>query len=113
MSKGSNSTVTNVQALPPAVELALTQAYTDFNPFSSAFDAVSSFDPTASKVGTAALSTGEQNDIAAANNLLANQPAFLGTAQQNLGGLMDGAIDTTALANQLGLITRLVKIDPM
>ena len=103
MSKGSNSTVTNVQALPPAVEAALTQAYTDFNPFSSAFDAVSSFDPTASKVGTAALSTGEQNAITAANNLLANQPAFLGTAQQNLGGLMGGAVDNTALADQLGL----------
>ena len=103
MSKGSNSTVTNVQQLPPALATALQEAYTDFNPFEKAFDAVGAFDPTATKVGTAGLSTGEQNAIAAANNLLANQPAFLGTAQQNLGGLMGGAVDTTALQDQLGL----------
>lgn len=103
MSKGSNSTVTNVQQLPPALATALQEAYTDFNPFEKAFDAVGSFDPTAKKVGTAGLSTGEQNAIAAANNLLANQPAFLGTAQQNLGGLMGGAVDTTALQDQLGM----------
>lgn len=103
MSKGSNSTVTNVQQLPPALATALQEAYTDFNPFEKAFDAVGAFDPTATKVGTAGLSTGEQNAIAAANNLLANQPAFLGTAQQNLGGLMGGAVDTTALQDQLGM----------
>lgn len=105
MSKGSNSTVTNVQQLPPALSLALSQAYTDFNPFEKAFDAVGSFDPQATKVGTAGLSTGEKNAIAAANNLLANQPAFLGTAQQNLGGLMGGAVDTSALQDQLGITT--------
>ena len=103
MSKGSNSTVTNVQQLPPALAGALNTAYTDFNPFQKAFDAVGAFDPTATKVGTAGLSTGEKNAIAAANNLLANQPAFLGTAQQNLGGLMGGAVDNTALTDQLGL----------
>ena len=103
MSKGSNSTVTNVQQLPPAIAAALNTAYTDFNPFQQAFDAVGAFDPTATKVGTAGLSTGESNAITAANNLLANQPAFLGTAQQNLGSLMDGAVDTTALQNQLGM----------
>ena len=103
MSKGSNSTVTNVQQLPPALATALQEAYTDFNPFEKAFDAVGSFDPQATKVGTAGLSTGEKNAIAAANNLLANQPAFLGTAQQNLGGLMGGAVDTTALQDQLGM----------
>ena len=99
---GGNQTVTNVQALPPGLEAALTEAYTNFNPFSSAFEAVGAFDPQATKVGTAGLSTGESNAIAAANNLLANQPAFLGTAQQNLGGLMGGAVDTSALQNQLG-----------
>jgi len=103
MSKGSNSTVTNVQSLPPAVQLALNTAYSDFNPFDKAFDAVGAFDPTAAKVGTAGLSTGEKNAIAAANNLLKTQPDFLGTAQQNLGGLMGGAIDTTGLVDQLGL----------
>ena len=104
MSKGgSNSTVTNVQQLPPALATALQDAYTDFNPFQQAFNAVGAFDPTATKVGTAGLSTGESNAITAANNLLANQPAFLGTAQQNLGDLMGGAVDNTALANQLGL----------
>ena len=103
MSKGSNSTVTNVQQLPPAVQAALNTAYTDFNPFDKAFDAVGAFDPTATKVGTAGLATGESNAITAANNMLANRPAFLGTAQQNLGGLMGGAVDTTALQNQLGM----------
>jgi len=104
MSKGGgSSTVTNVQQLPPAIAAALNTAYTNFNPFQQAFDAVGAFDPTATKVGTAGLSTGESNAITAANNLLANQPAFLGTAQQNLGGLMGGAVDNTALANQLGL----------
>ena len=103
MSKGSNSTVTNVQQLPPAVQAALNTAYTDFNPFDKAFDAVGAFDPTAAKVGTASLATGETNAIKAANNMLANRPAFLGTAQQNLGGLMGGAVDTSALQNQLGM----------
>ena len=103
MSKGSNSTVTNVQQLPPAVQAALNTAYTDFNPFDKAFDAVGAFDPTAAKVGTASLATGETNAINAANNMLANRPAFLGTAQQNLGGLMGGAVDTSALQNQLGM----------
>jgi len=100
---GGNQTVTNVQALPPGLEAALTEAYTNFNPFSSAFEAVGAFDPQATKVGTAGLSTGESNAITAANNLLANQPAFLGAAQQNLGDLVGGAVDTTALQNQLGL----------
>jgi len=103
MSKGSNSTVTNVQQLPPAVQLALNTAYSDFNPFDKAFDAVGAFNPKAAKVGTAGLSTGEKNAIAAANNLLKTQPAFLDAAQQNLGGLMGGAIDASALAKQLGL----------
>ncbi len=103
MGKGSNSTVTNVQQLPPALATALQDAYTDFNPFDKAFDAVGAFDPTAAKVGTAGLATGETNAINAANNMLANRPAFLGTAQQNLGGLMGGAVDTTALQDQLGM----------
>lgn len=104
MSKGGGSqTVTNVQTLPPEIAGAVQAAYSKYNPFESAFAAVADFDPVAVKQGTAGLSTGEKNAIAAANNLLKNQPAFLGTAQQNLGGLMGGAVDTTALADQLGL----------
>ena len=97
MSKGSNSTVTNVQQLPPAIAGALNTAYDEFNPFQKAFDAVGAFDPTAAKVGTAGLSSGEDFAIQAANSALRTRPAFLGTAQQNLGSLMDQAIDPTAL----------------
>ena len=97
MGKGSNSTVTNVQQLPPALSAALQDAYTDFNPFQKAFDAVGAFNPTATTVGTAGLSSGEDFAIQAANSALRTRPAFLGTAQQNLGGLMDQAIDPTAL----------------
>ena len=105
MSKGGggSQTVTNVQSLPPEIAGAVQAAYSKYNPFESAFGAVADFNPVATKQGTAGLSTGEQNAIAAANNLLANQPAFLGTAQQNLGGLMGGAVDTSALQNQLGM----------
>lgn len=97
MGKGSNSTVTNVQKLPPALAAALQDAYTDFNPFAEAFDAVGAFNPTAQLTGTAGLSGGETSAINAANNMLANRPAILGTAQQNLGGLMGQGIDPTAL----------------
>ena len=97
MGKGSNSTVTNVQKLPPALAAALQDAYTDFNPFAEAFDAVGAFNPTAQLTGTAGLSSGEDFAIQAANSALRTRPAFLGTAQQNLGGLMDQAIDPTAL----------------
>lgn len=105
MSKGGGGTqtVTNVQSLPPEIAGAVQDAYSKYNPFESAFGAIDDFNPTAKLTGTAGLSTGESNAITAANNLLTNQPAFLGTAQQNLGGLMGGAVDNTALANQLGL----------
>ena len=89
MGKGSNSTVTNVQSLPPAVEGSLTAAYNQFNPFSSAFRAVSDFDPTAALTETAGLSAGEMSAISAANDRLLNQPSFLSAAQQNLTGLLD------------------------
>ena len=104
MSKGGGSqTVTNVQTLPPEIAGAVQAAYSKYNPFESAFAAVADFDPVATKQGTAGLSAGEDFAIQAANAALRNQPAFLGTAQQNLGGLMGGAVDNTALANQLGL----------
>ena len=104
LSKGGGSqTVTNVQALPPAVEAALAQAYSDFNPFSAAFGAVGGFDPQAGLTGTAGLSAGEQAAIGAATGALETQPSYLTAAQQNLGSLMGGAVDTTALQNQLNL----------
>tara|TARA_R100001460_G_scaffold38161_1_gene72635 strand:- start:16 stop:816 length:801 start_codon:yes stop_codon:yes gene_type:complete len=89
MGKGSNSTVTNVQSLPPAVERSLTAAYNQFNPFSAAFGAVSDFNPTAALTETAGLSAGEMSAINAANDRLLNQPSFLSAAQQNLTGLLD------------------------
>ena len=86
---GGTQTVTNVQQLPPALSSALGQAYTDFNPFQKTFEAIGAFNPTATKVGTAGLSTGELDAIKAAANMLANEPAFLGAAKQNLTGLLD------------------------
>jgi len=101
MGKGSNSTVTNVQQLPPALAGALQDAYTDFNPFQKAFDAVGAFNPTASLTGTAGLSSGETAAINRANSLLSNQPAFLGAAQQNLGGLMEPSGTNARLEAQI------------
>ena len=94
---GGNQTVTNVQTLPPELAAPLTAAYADFNPFKQAFNQVGAFDPQATKVGTAGLSSGEDFAIQAANSALRTRPAFLGTAQQNLGSLMDQGIDPTAL----------------
>lgn len=94
---GGNQTVTNVQALPPEVAAPLTAAYADFNPFQQAFNQVGAFDPQAALAGTAGLSAGEKSAITQAQSLLNTQPAFLTSAKQNLGGLMDQAIDPTAL----------------
>jgi len=101
MGKGSNSTVTNVQQLPPALATALQTAYGNFNPFERAFSAVGAFDPQAARVGTAGLSAGETAAINRANSLLSNQPAFLGTAQQNLGSLMDTSGTNEFLQRQI------------
>tara|TARA_R100001509_G_scaffold143883_1_gene99954 strand:- start:2153 stop:3343 length:1191 start_codon:yes stop_codon:yes gene_type:complete len=104
MSKGGGTqTVTNVQSLPPEIAGAVQAAYSKYNPFESAFGAVADFNPVATKQGTAGLSAGEDFAIQAANSALRTRPAFLGTAQQNLGSLMDGAVDTTALQDQLGM----------
>ena len=94
---GGNQTVTNVQALPPELAAPLTAAYKDFNPFQQAFNQVGAFDPRAALAGTAGLSAGEKSAITQAQSLLNTQPAFLTSAKQNLGGLMDQAIDPTAL----------------
>ena len=101
MGKGSNSTVTNVQQLPPELSSALETAYGNFNPFERAFSAVGAFDPQAARVGTAGLSAGETAAINRANSLLNNQPAFLGTAQQNLGSLMDTSGTNEFLQRQI------------
>ena len=101
MGKGSNSTVTNVQQLPPELSSALETAYGNFNPFERAFSAVGAFDPQAARVGTAGLSAGETAAINRANSLLSNQPAFLGTAQQNLGSLMDTSGTNEFLQRQI------------
>ena len=94
---GGNQTVTNVQTLPPELAAPLTAAYKDFNPFQQAFNQVGAFDPQAALAGTAGLSAGEKSAITQAQSLLNTQPAFLTSAKQNLGGLMDQAIDPTAL----------------
>ena len=99
---GGNQTVTNVQTLPPEIAAPLTAAYANFNPFQQAFDQVGAFNPQAARAGTAGLSSGEDFAIQAANSALRTQPAFLTSAKQNLGGLMGGAVDTSALQNQLG-----------
>ena len=86
MSKGGGTqTVTNVQSLPPEIAGAVQAAYSKYNPFESAFGAVADFNPVATKQGTAGLSAGEDFAIQAANAALRTRPAFLGTAQQNLG----------------------------
>ena len=104
MSKGGGQTVTNVQALPPGVEAALTQAYTDFNPFGAAFTGVEAFDPQAFAGNrTAQLQQGELNAINAANSALNTTPGFVGDAQNALSGLISGGIDASALQNQYDL----------
>ena len=104
MSKSGGQTVTNVQALPPGVEAALTQAYTDYNPFDAAFSGVDAFDPQAFAGNrTAQLGQGELNAINAANSALNTTPGFVGDAQNALSGLISGGIDASALQNQYNL----------
>lgn len=104
MSKGGGQTVTNIQALPPGVEAALTQAYTDYNPFDAAFSGVGAYDPQAFAGNrTAQLQQGELNAINAANSALNTTPGFVGDAQNALSGLISGGIDASALQNQYDL----------
>jgi len=98
---GGSQTVTNVQALPPELAAPLTAAYKNFNPFQQAFNQVGAFDPQAALTGTAGLSAGETAAINTANNLLSNQPAFLDTAKQNLGSLMDTSGTNEFLQRQI------------
>ena len=104
MSKGGGQTVTNVQALPPGVEAALTQAYADYNPFDAAFSGVDAYDPQAFAGNrTAQLGQGELNAINAANSSLNTTPGYLNDAQNALSGLISGGIDASALQNQYDL----------
>ena len=98
---GGNQTVTNVQALPPELAAPLTEAYKNFNPFQQAFNQVGAFDPRAALAGTAGLSAGEQSAITQSQNLLNTQPAFLTSAKQNLGGLMDTSGTNEFLQRQI------------
>ena len=103
MGKG-NSTVTNVQALPAAVEKSLVDAYTMYDPYGSAIGAASEFDPQAFAGNrTAQLQQGELNAINAANSALNTTPGFVGDAQNALSGLISGGIDASALQNQYDL----------
>ena len=103
MSKGGggSQTVTNVQSLPPEIAGAVQAAYSKYNPFESAFGAVDSFNPTAQLTGTAGLSAGERSAITQAQSLLNTQPAFLTSAKQNLGGLMDSSGTNARLEAQI------------
>ena len=104
MSKGGGQTITNVQALPPGVQEALTQAYTDYNPFDAAFAGVDAYNPQAFAGNrTAQLGQGELNAINAANQALNTTPGYLSDAQNALSGLISGGIDASALQDQYNL----------
>ena len=98
---GGSQTVTNVQALPPELAAPLTAAYANFNPFQQAFNQVGAFDPQAARAGTAGLSAGERSAISQAQSLLNTQPAFLTSAKQNLGGLMEPSGTNARLEAQI------------
>lgn len=91
MSKGSrNQTITNVQALPPAVEAALEQAYTDYNPFDAAFKATSEFNPTAyDGPAMAEFSALQDAALASAGNLV-NRPDYINQAQNTFTDFAQG-----------------------
>tara|TARA_R100000951_G_scaffold8540_1_gene7751 strand:- start:281 stop:1843 length:1563 start_codon:yes stop_codon:yes gene_type:complete len=91
MGKGSkNQKITNVQALPPAVEAALEQAYTNYNPFDAAFQATSDFNPEAYGGPTMAGFSALQN--AALNNAgnLVNRPDYINQAQDTFQDFAQG-----------------------
>tara|TARA_B100001057_G_C22871397_1_gene959078 strand:+ start:13565 stop:14773 length:1209 start_codon:yes stop_codon:yes gene_type:complete len=93
MGKGSgNQTVTNVQALPPAVEAALEAAYTDFNPFQSAFEATDSFNPMAySGPAMADFSPLQTAALTNAGGLI-SRPDYINQAQNTFGDLASGNV---------------------
>ena len=101
MSKGSSQTVTNVQQLPPALESALETAYTDFNPFQRAFDAVGNFNPLAPLQGVSGLTGTEQAAIDAGAGLLSNRPAFLDSAATGLNDMISGGGTNNLLQTQI------------
>lgn len=93
MGKGSgNQTVTNVQALPPAIEAALETAYTDFNPFQSAFEATDSFNPMAySGPAMADFSPLQTAALTNAGNLV-SRPNYIDQAQNTFTDLASGNV---------------------
>ncbi len=93
MGKGSsNQTVTNVQALPPAIEAALETAYTDFNPFQSAFEATDSFNPMAySGPAMADFSPLQTAALTNAGGLI-SRPDYINQAQNTFGDLASGNV---------------------
>jgi hypothetical protein len=91
MGKGSkNQTITNVQALPPAVEAALEQAYTDFNPFDAAFRATSEFNPTAYDGPAMADFSALQNAALANAANLSSRPDYINQAQSTFTDFAQG-----------------------
>jgi len=91
MGKGSsNSTVTNVQKLPDAVEKALNEAYENFNPFGKTFDAVGEFKPQVYDGPTMAEFSALQNAaISNAENLI-DRPAYLDQAENTFTDFAQG-----------------------
>ena len=122
MSKGSrNQTITNQQKLPEAVEAALEQAYTDFNPFEAAFRATSEFNPRAYDGPAMAQFSALQNAALANAGDLVNRPDYINQAQNtftdfaqgntgigfdptNLQRLSTQAVDTSNLQSLFGSV---------
>ena len=91
MGKGSrNQTITNQQKLPDAVEAALEQAYTDFNPFDAAFRATSEFNPTAYDGPAMADFSALQNAALASAGNLVNRPDYVNQAQNTFTDFAQG-----------------------
>jgi len=90
MSKGSKSTVTNVQKLPEAVEKALNEAYEDFNPFGKTFDAIGSFNPQVYDGPTMAEFSALQNAALSNAGNLVDRPAYLDQAERTFTDFAQG-----------------------
>ena len=93
MGKGSNNqTITQKQVLPPAVEKSLETAYTDFNPFGAAFDAVSEFNPRAYD-GPAMAAPSDLTNAAIENaTSLISRPGFLDQAETTISDIALGNV---------------------
>lgn len=105
MGKGSsNQTITQKQSLPPAIESALETAYTDFNPFKSAFEATSSFDPVAYDGPAMADFSPLQNAAIASASNLVNRPDYINQAENTFTDIASGNLSTSLdpLSSQLG-----------